>query len=443
MALADAGSRVLLCVSLVTLGSTARHLQWVKPADGGALLRVIFGITLPAVLLTTFSNAPLDLAGAGLIVACSVAHACLLALLSFTWDHPQRSAQQVALLSGASFGVNLGLFAYPFAAALFGEHGLKVIVLYDLFNQGVLLVLQYLAFWWRCADVPGSSGAAGTPAALAAVAKRLLTPCLLALYAATILAVTRTSIAPAVQAVTSQLVAANAPLTLLALGVLLDTRVPGRAMVDVAALLGARYGVSLAFGAGCVLLLQPLVPIETVAAVLIATTSPVPMLTLTYSEQFGCDTSLAAIIINASMVLSFTCLVTIVHISQTAPASLAPAAAACAGACLLVALLGRWQQHRHLRKQRGAAVAMLSRGHPKGTAQQAKPRAGGIKLTRRFVNGATMHVEQHRGGVAVVRSMRLTGIRQAATAHGTPCGRRSRRPVAAHPHVLIHALPCC
>jgi predicted permease len=440
MALADAGTRVLLCVSLVALGSTARALQWVKPADGGALLRVIFGITLPAVLLTTFSNAPLDLAGAGLVVACSVAHACLLALLSFTWEHPQRSAQQVALLSGASFGVNLGLFAYPFAAALFGEHGLKVIVLYDLFNQGVLLVLQYLAFWWRCAP-GGTSGGAGAPAAVAAVAKRLFTPCLLALYAATILAVTRTSISPAVQAVTSQLVAANAPLTLLALGVLLDTRVPGRALVDVAALLGARYGVSLAFGAGCVLLLQPLVPIETVAAVLLAATSPVPMLTVTYSEQFGCDTSLAAIIINASMVLSFLSLVTVLHISQTAPASLAPVAAACAAACLLVALLGRWQQHRHLREQRGPVVAMLLHGRQQSNAQQAKPSAGAFKLTRRLIGGTMMHVEQHRGGVAVVRSMRLAGIRQAARAHCL----RKRRPAASHPvaHMLMRALPCC
>ena len=348
----------------------------------------------------------------------------------------------MALLSGASFGVNLGLFAYPFAAALFGEHGLKVIVLYDLFNQGVLLVLQYLAFWWRCAGGPGSSGA-GAPAAVSAVAKRLLTPCLLALYAATTLAVTRTSIAPAVQAVTSQLVAANAPLTLLALGVLLDARVPGRAMVDVAALLGARYGVSLAFGAGCVLLLQNMVPMETVTAVLIAATSPVPMLTLTYSEQFDCDTALAVIIINASMVLSFTCLVTIVHISQAAPASLAPAAAACAAGCLIVALLGRWQQYRHLREQRSAAVAMLSRGLQKSTAQQAKPRAGGLKLPRRLIDGTPMRVEQHRGGVAVVRSMRLTGIRQAATPHGTPCGRRNRRPVAARLHVLMRAVPCC
>lgn len=434
--------RVLLCVSLVALGSIARHLQWVKPADGGALLRVIFGITLPAVLLTTFSNAPLDLAGSGLIIACSVAHACLLAFLSFTWDHPRRSAQQVALLSGASFGVNLGLFAYPFAAALFGAHGLKVIVLYDLFNQGVLLVLQYLAFWWRCAGVPVSSG--GGADVVAAVAKRLLTPCLLALYAATLLAVTRTSIAPAVQAVTSQLVAANAPLTLLALGVLLDMRVPGRALVDVAALLGARYGISLAFGAGCVLLLQPLVPLETVAAVLIAATSPVPMLTLTYSEEFGCDTSLAAIIINASMVLSFSCLVAIVHVSSTAPTFLAPAAAACASACLLVALLGRWQQHRLLREQappqqRGAAVAML-RVYQQGGAPQAKRRVFGYKLPRRLVDGTPMRVEQHLGGVAV-RSMRLAGLRQPATAHGTCRWRRAAaaRPV---PQNQMHALPC-
>jgi len=350
MALEAASSRVLVCVCLIALGWVAKRCGWVNAGDGAAVLRVIFGITLPAVLLTTFSSAPLQLPGAGLVVAASVLHALCMTFLSLTWDNPLRPAQQAALLSGASFGVNLGLFAYAFAGAAFGTHGLQVVVLFDLFNQAVLLIFQYLAFWWRCGRQSNGSLRAELQAVATAVCKRLLTPCLLALYAAAALAVTRTSISPAVGAVTNQLVGANAPLTLLALGMVLDIRMPAAYVADVTALLGCRFGVSLAFGAVCVAVMQQYggVATTTLAALLIAMSAPVPMLTLTYSQEFGCDTSLAAIMINASMVCAFLCLCAIVQLSSTHPTMLAPAAALGATFSLLVGALGRVQQHKHL-----------------------------------------------------------------------------------------------
>ena len=117
-------ARFATAASLIALGAAARQLGGVTRADGGAILRLIFSVTLPAVLLTTFSTLPTNSADAPLIVGVSTVHAVLLLLASLTWDSAFRSGKEAAVLSGATIGVNLGTFATPFAFSIWGTPGL-------------------------------------------------------------------------------------------------------------------------------------------------------------------------------------------------------------------------------------------------------------------------------------------------------------------------------
>jgi predicted permease len=237
---AEALSRVAVAASLVALGAAARAAGGVTREDGGALLRVIFNVTLPAVLLTTFAALPLGGAGTGAataaVVGVAVAQAAALGAAScVAWDAPSRPKRAAALLAGASLGNNLGLFAYPFCEAVWGAAGLQTVVLFDLANQGVLLIACYLAFWVRCRGT--ASGDAGGTSLGGAILRRLGNPCLVALYGAAALRCFGLALPAPLAALAAPLAAANKPLALLALGVLLEWRLPRGQLATVAAVL--------------------------------------------------------------------------------------------------------------------------------------------------------------------------------------------------------------
>jgi hypothetical protein len=146
----------------------------------------------------------------------------------------------------------LGLFCYPFAEAVWGAPGLQTVVLFDLANQGVLLIACYLAFWVRLRgrgadadteDAHSSGGGGGS--LLRALGARLLNPCLVALYGAAALRLAGVdALPPVAHALAAPLAAANKPLALLALGVLLDLRPPRGQLATVAAVLVRRRAVA-------------------------------------------------------------------------------------------------------------------------------------------------------------------------------------------------------
>jgi predicted permease len=212
------------------------------------------------VLLSTFVSLPLGGGAAGgtaaAVVATAVAHAAALGLASaFAWERQggkaagqeRRAPRDVALLAGATMGLNLGLFCYPFAEAVWGAPGLQTVVLFDLANQGVLLIACYLAFWVRlrgkAADAEHAAersdkADAHSGSLWGALRARMLNPCLVALYGAAALRCAGVQALPAaVEALASPLAAANKPLALLALGILLDLRPPRGQLATVAAVL--------------------------------------------------------------------------------------------------------------------------------------------------------------------------------------------------------------
>ena len=352
----EALSRVGSSAAIILLGVAARALGGVQREDGGALLRLIFNVTLPAVLLTSFATLPIGSgAGSAAVVAVSVAHAALLFCASFAWE--SRPPRLAALLAGASQGVNLGLFAYPLVVGVWGEVGLQTVVLFDLANQGVLLMACYLAFFTRAA-APGAS-------ATRAILQRLANPCFVALYGAVLLRASGAAVPAPLAALSASLAAANRPLALLALGMLLDLRLPRQQLANVAAVLGLRLSVSLAVAAAAATLLHGLLSPTALAVVCVALTSPIAMLTLSYAAEFDCDVSLAALLVNTSNVVSFAMLCAVLQSSMVAPLALAPAAAAGSFVAAVVAVLASASAQRQSASTGTVASAQAGKAAPR------------------------------------------------------------------------------
>ena len=365
----EALSRVGSSAAIIALGVAARSLGGVQREDGGALLRLIFNVTLPAVLLTSFATLPISSgASSAAVVGVSVAHALLLFAASFAWD--RRPPRLAALLAGASQGVNLGLFAYPLVTGVWGEAGLQTVVLHDLANQGVLLMLCYLAFFARAA-APGAS-------ATRAIVRRLGNPCFVALYGAVLLRATGTAVPAPLLSLSASLAAANRPLALLTLGMLLDLRLPREQLANVAAVLGLRLSISLAVASAAATLLGGLLSPTALAVVCVALTSPIAMLTIAYAAEFDCDVSLAAMLVNCSNFVSFASLCVIVQLSVVAPHLLAPAAAAGSFVAAVVAVVAYRATERQRASTGVVTAALAGRAPPRARppmrhCERAKP----------------------------------------------------------------------
>ena len=93
--------------------------------DAEVLARIIMNVTLPALILLTFSRLSLDASLLWLPIIgllCGLA-LCLSCLVLFRGAERSRRG----LLTMALPGANMGLFAYPLVEGIWGENGLKYI----------------------------------------------------------------------------------------------------------------------------------------------------------------------------------------------------------------------------------------------------------------------------------------------------------------------------
>ena len=332
MVVADANERLALAVATILLGQLMKRLRLVDVDVGKALLRIIFGATLPSVLLCTFATLKFD-ASSGAVVLAGVLHAGVLFLASFVAFRKRTPGKERALLAGSSVGVNLGTFSYPLVDAVWAQEGLSKVVLFDAVNQFTLLFVQPLIY---VACVAGSSFS--PLRALRSVGKTIwsVSPCLLAMVVAVGLQLSGKALPMPVEKLCGSLALANKPLALLALGILFEPQLKARQLYDVACILAVRYGASLLLAAALLATVGPAVGPVASAVITLALLSPVPLLTVTYAVEHGCDTALAAAAVNAANICSFGFLLAVVGADFAHPLSIAPQAAVL-GAGLLLA----------------------------------------------------------------------------------------------------------
>lgn len=334
MAVGDANARLLLAVTTIGFGYCLRRLGLVDVEVGKSLLKVLFNATLPSVLLMTFVSLTFD-AQSIAVSACALGQALVLFIAHLAFRGQRRPPKDLALLAGSCVGVNLGTFCYPLVEAVWGFEGLSRVVLFDAVNQWSLLIIAPLIY------ASSIAGASFSPIkALANVRKQLLSPCLLAMFLAVALKLVGWTLPEPVTALTSSLAVANKPLALISLGILFDPKLKGGQMRDIATLLALRYGASLLLGAVILTTGSASMGAATTAVVLAALISPVPLLTVTYAMEYGCDVGLGASAVNAANFCSFALLLAVANANFTNPAALTPAVAATGALLTLFGILG-------------------------------------------------------------------------------------------------------
>jgi predicted permease len=318
---AEANARLALAVSTIGFGYFLKRIGLVNVDVGKALLKILFNATLPAMLLLTFASLTFDATSVA-ISLCAMAQAAVLFVAHLAFRGTARGPKDTALLAGSCIGVNLGTFAYPLVEAVWGSAGVTRLVLFDAVNQWSLLIIAPLIYASTIAGAAFSSLQAFNN-----VKKQLLSPCLLAMFAAVVLRAIGLGLPAPVVAFTSSLAVANKPLALLALGVLFEPALRSEQIRDVASLLALRYGVCLLLGAALLGAFSAVGP-AVLGVVLTALISPVPLLTVTYAVEYGCDVGLGAAAVNAANLCSFALLLAVANADLTSPVTARALAAA-------------------------------------------------------------------------------------------------------------------
>lgn len=283
-----------LSLLVVLCGYAAKRLMLVTEKEGEALSRVILNITLPALILHTFSGIPMDYSLALLPLLC-VAYSALILLITFM-IFKKEPGKKRGILTISSLGFNIGLFAFPLVEAAWGKEGLKYMAMFDMGNAFIIFVLCYV--------LAGHFSSEKNRADLWGITKQLVTfvP-LLGYVAALVISLQGIALPEMVLGIFALLARANGPLVLLLLGIYLNFSLERHHWKDLAKVLSIRYGAGIIAGAGLYLLL-PFGELFRVT-VLIALVLPVGMAIIPFAIQFHYDRKLVGAMVNFSNIVSF------------------------------------------------------------------------------------------------------------------------------------------
>lgn len=133
----------LVSMLIIVLGYSLKRFQILKEHDGETLARIIFNLTLPCLIITTFSSIRIE-PSLVLLLLSSIAYGFMMALLGIYGFRNEKSRSMRGMLSILLPGFNIGIFAYPLIEAVWGQEGLKYFGMFDVGNAFVVFGLSYL-----------------------------------------------------------------------------------------------------------------------------------------------------------------------------------------------------------------------------------------------------------------------------------------------------------
>jgi predicted permease len=293
--MADVNIQFLISMGIIFLGYLLKRLNILKKSDGDALARIVLNVTLPALILTTIPHINLDRTLI-LLPFIDLAYAGLILVFAY-FLFRRNERPQHGLLMICSPGFNIGLFAYPFILAIYGNEGLQYVAMFDVGNA---IVIFFISYALAVAYSPVQKNANWKY-----ILKKVATFIPLLSYVfAMLFNVFNVEFHVNVTSFLEILAKANSPLVLLILGLFLDFQLPKETIKQMFQLLGIRYFFGIIVGFLCYFFLPFSLLLRTI--LLIAFILPIGMAVLPYSVEFGYDEKLAGATVNLSNILSFS-----------------------------------------------------------------------------------------------------------------------------------------
>lgn len=284
----------ILSLLIIALGYIFKRIGLVKETDGEGISRIIFNITLPSLVITTFSTIVIDRTLL-LMPVLSLVFGLIMTVTGLVVFKKEGNKNK-GMLSMLVPGFNVGLFAYPLIESVWGKEGLKYISMFDMGNSVIVFGVCYVT-----ASIFSMEGG---KVDFRGVLKRAASSIPFMSYIVTlILNLSGLHFPKLMIDITGILSKANMPLSLLLLGIYLSFSFEKEHLVKMAKILGLRYGIGTAVG----IILYLVLPVEPLFKniMLLAFTLPISMSVIPYSVQFDYDKKFVGTINNMTIIISF------------------------------------------------------------------------------------------------------------------------------------------
>jgi malate permease and related proteins len=288
----------LYIIIIIAFGYLLKRLNILHEKDGEVISKIIFKITLPALVLVTFDSVKIE---TSLIVlpAIVLVYGIITACLGlFVFKNEERELKGSLLM--LSSGFNVGLFAFPLVYAIWGIEGLTYFSMFDVGSSFVVFGICFIF-----ASYFSEEGLKLNPVE---ILKKLGKSIPLMTYLiASILNLIHIQLPDTIINVASKISGANMPLSLLLLGLFLNFKFDKQYIKPMMKFLAFRYGLGLIVG----LVLYFILPFDIMFrnTILIGLLLPVAASALTFAVEFKYSTDSTRFIATMS---NITILVSIV-----------------------------------------------------------------------------------------------------------------------------------
>jgi malate permease and related proteins len=270
----------LYIIIIIGFGYLLKRLKILQEKDGSVISKIIFKITLPALVLVTFDSVKIETSLILLPVIVLVFGIITACLGLFVFKNEDRELKGSLLM--LSSGFNVGLFAFPLVYAIWGIDGLTYFSMFDVGSSFIVFGICFIF-----ASYYSEEGLKLNPVE---ILKKLGKSIPLMTYLiASILNLIHIQLPDIIINVASKISGANMPLSLLLLGLFLNFKFDKQFLKPMMKFLAFRYGLGLIVG----LVLYFILPFDTMFryTILIGLLLPVAASALTFAVEFKYSTN--------------------------------------------------------------------------------------------------------------------------------------------------------
>jgi len=280
---------------IILIGYLVKRFNIINETEGQALIKLLFNVTLPALIINVFSKMKLDSSMVFLPVICIIygLFMAFMGVYSFRKEHRSNRGMLTMLIPG----FNVGLFAYPFVEAILGVDALSYLGMFDVGAPFIAFGVVYLIGSYF------SSLENSQPNYKRMVTQLLKTVPFVFYIVAFIINIAGVHYPSFILDIASIIAKANMPLTLLILGVYLNFSMIGDNWNKILKIVALRYGFGLAVGT----ILYFVLPFNLIfrQIILICMVLPPPLIVISYAVEFDYDYRFVGALLNITNITSY------------------------------------------------------------------------------------------------------------------------------------------
>jgi len=291
----------LTSILIVAIGYFVKRLKILKETDGETIAKIIFNVTLPAVILKFTTTIQFELSLV-ILPFISIAFGIIMALLGIVIfrNHPIHIKGAMIM---TMVGFNVANFFFPLVEGIWGQEGMQYIALVDAGNAFTIFVLCYILSTIFSPKNQEDAVKINTKFVL----NRLIRSAPLLSYIVAIVINLSGIVIPSFFSDLIDIIArANTALALLLLGIFLHLKFGKSEWISIIKVLAIRYSIGLLVGLSLFFLLPPSIfnPLFRII-ICLSLILPVGLAVIPFSVENGYDQKLVTMVVNLTIIISF------------------------------------------------------------------------------------------------------------------------------------------